>query len=116
MQQGELQDVAIQIFNELDINVEHDDISAIHRLGKPRGSRYPARVIVRFVNRKHADLCFSRKDGLKRLKATLNLNLRFYESLANLNQESLRLCESLQRDGVIHELTRENLGVEFSLT
>ena len=116
VQQGELQDVAIQIFKELDINVEYKDISAIHRLGKPRSSRYPAKVIVLFVNRKHAELCCNRKDRLKGLKSTLKLNLRFYESLATLNQESLRLCESLHKDGLIHEFYLRNGFVKIKTT
>ena len=109
VQQGELQDVAIQIFNELGIHVNGNDISAIHRLGKPRlNARYPTRVIVRFINRKFVDLCFSRKDQLVGLKQTLKMNLRFYESLASLNQEALKISEYLEKEGIIEKFYLRN--------
>ena len=107
MEQGELEDVAIQIFNELDIRVGHEDISAIHRLGKPN-RRYPTRVIVRFVNRKFVDLCLKRQDGLVNLKRTLKMSLRFFESLASLNQESVRICDYLLEDGQIFKYYLRN--------
>ena len=107
VQQGELEDVALGIFKELGIHVYHSDISAIHRLGN-NTSRYPARVIVRFVNRKFADLCFNRRDQLPALKNTLKMNLRFYESLASLNQESLRIANHLVEDGAIKKCFLRN--------
>ena len=107
VQQGELEDVAIQIFQELDISVQHDDISAIHRLGKPN-RRYPTRVIIRFVNRKFVDLCLKRQDRLANLKRTLRMNLRFYESLASLNLESVRICEHLLEEQKISKYFLRN--------
>ena len=107
VQQGELEDVAIQIFQELDIRVGHGDICAIHRLGKPN-RRYPTRVIVRFVNRKFVDLCLKRQDGLVNLRRTLNMNLRFFESLASLNQQSVRFCDFLLGEGKISKYFLRN--------
>lgn len=107
VQQGELEDVALQIFQELGINAQHEDISAIHRLGKPN-RRYPTRVIVRFVNRKFAELCLKRQDKLVNLKRTLKMNLRFFESLATLNQESVRICDYLQEHGMIQKFYLRN--------
>ena len=47
-----LQTEVLNILFHLGIrNVNRKDISACHRLYKPRGSQYPARVIVKFVNR-----------------------------------------------------------------
>ena len=105
--QNELEDVVLNILVELGINVISKDISAIHRLGKPN-SRYPTRVIVRFINRKIVDLCFSRKGQLSTLKNTLKMNLRFYESLASLNQEALKISEKLEKDGLINKFYLRN--------
>ena len=46
---------------------------------------------------------WSRRDRLPDLRHTLHMNLRFYESLANLNQESLRLCNWLKEKNKIHD-------------
>ena len=48
-------------------------------------------------------MCFERKDWLPDLRNTLKMNLRFYESLAQLNQESLKLCTWLFNAGKIHD-------------
>ena len=107
VQQGELEDVTLGIFKELGINIHHSDISAIHRLGG-NTTRYPTRVIVRFVNRKFADLCMNRKDQLPDLKRSLRMNLRFYESLASLNQEALRIANHLVDQGEIRKCFLRN--------
>ena len=36
------------------------------------------------------------------------MNLRFYESLAALNQEAVRICEHLQESGQIHKYFLRN--------
>ena len=103
IKEDQLEPTVINILKKLNITVYDEDISAIHRLGAPRDPRYPSRVIVKFVNRKIANLCFERRDRLPDLRHTLHMNLRFYESLANLNQESLRLCNWLKEKNKIHD-------------
>ena len=108
IQDNQLEETVIDILKNLQIYIQRKDISAIHRLGKPRDTRYPARVIVKFINRKITDLCFERKSWLEELKPTLKMNLRFYESLAQLNQEALRICKWLQENGLIHSYFLRN--------
>ena len=93
----------IDILRSLDIHIAGYDISAVHRLGFSNDPRYPSRVIVKFINRKVAHLCFERRERLPDLRKSLGMNVRFYESLAQLNQESLRLCTWLKSNGQIHD-------------
>ena len=100
---NDLEDTVIEIVNELGWQIRPIDICAVHRLGKPsRNSRYPRRVIVRFVNRKVVNFCMENKKRLGELKGVLRMNLRFYESLCQLNQETLRVCDWLKDEEVIH--------------
>ena len=98
--QNQLEPTVIHIIDQMGLSIHPKDISAIHRLGKPNG-RYPARVIVKFVNRKIANFCFDNKDVLPSLRDELRMNLRIYESLANLNQEALRICTWLKDNNQI---------------
>ena len=103
-----LESTVIDILKKLDITISDSDISAIHRLGVTTNPRYPARVIVKFVNRKIANLCFERRDWLYDLHGPLKMNIRFYESLAQLNQEALRLCQWLFENGHIYDYFLRN--------
>ena len=99
----DLQPTVIDILDKLGIEIVGKDISAIHRLGISKDSRYPARVIVKFINRKILDICHERKDRLPNLQKELGMNIRFFDSLAQQNQESLRLCNWLKGNGLIHD-------------
>ena len=103
IQEDKLEPTVINILQNLKIYVQSTDISAIHRLGVSTNPRYPARVIVKFVNRKITDLCFEKRDRLPDLYKTLKMNIRFFESLAQLNQESLKLCTWLKENGLIYD-------------
>ena len=98
----------IDILKKLEIYISGADISAIHRLGQSKDARYPARVIVKFVNRRIIDLCHQKKEWLPDLHHELKMNIRFYESLAQLNQESLKLCTWLFNAGKIHDYFLRN--------
>ena len=100
---GELEATVLRILQSLKIYIAGYDISAVHRLGFSKDPRYPSRVIVKFINRKVANLCFERKEWLPDLRNSLGMNIRFHESLAQLNQESLRLCTWLKSNGQIHD-------------
>ena len=102
-EEKKLESTVIEILKNLEIYISGADISAIHRLGETKDSKYPARVIVKFVNRKVTNWCFERKDWLPDLRDTLKMNVRFYESLAQLNQESLRLCYWLKENNLIYD-------------
>ncbi len=90
------------------LELRPDDIAACHRLYNPPRSRYPARVIVRFVNRKGVDWCLSHPENLRNVKNALGLNIRFFESLSAKNTESLRVCKMLYDDHHIHKYYTRN--------
>ena len=99
----QLDATVISILSKLQIYISGKDISAIHRLGVTKDIRYPARVIVKFINRKILDMCHERNEWLPDLQQELKMNIRFHESLAQRNQESLRLCKWLKSNGKIHD-------------
>ena len=105
----ELENVTIDILKNLGIYVGVKDISAIHRLGKVSNtSKFPVRVIVRFINRKIVDMCHENKSRLPELKRTMNMDIRFFESLAHLNLESVRICNYLMENNIIHNFFLRN--------
>ena len=98
-----LENTVISVLEKLGIFIEVKDISACHRLGKfQRNSRFPRRVIVKFINRQIVYGALNNREKLWDLRGDLQMNLRFYESLCSLNQEALRICKGLQEEGLIH--------------
>lgn len=51
-----LESKVLELFNLLKVEVSEADIEACHWLRKKPGEKGPARTIVRFVNRKHAEV------------------------------------------------------------
>ena len=101
--QSKLQSKIIEILGLINLEIVPKDITACHQLYTSPGSEYPARVIVRFINRKIVNFCLDNRDDLQQKSFDhLRLNLRVYESLCAKNVESLRLCKSLSREGKIH--------------
>jgi hypothetical protein len=103
--QKNLQDKVLEILGAAGFkDLRPDDIQACHRLHKPRNSRYPARVIVRFLSRKIVDFCLANRERVQRdIKSNTNMNIRIFENLSKKNEESLRLCNWLEEDGSIHD-------------
>ena len=117
--QNQLEQKVIDILSYIGLNIVPKEISACHRLFKPPGSRFPAKVIVRFCNRKVVNYClYYRDDMQQKAYEHLGLNLRFFESLCSKNDESLRICKRLKserkisdyyiRNGFVKVVVREN--------
>ena len=101
--QYKLEEKVISILGLIGLNITRKDISACHQLYKSPGSRFPAKVVVRFVNRKIVNYCLEHRNDLQEMAfQNLHLNLRFYQSLCPKNEESLRICNRLSRDNKIH--------------
>lgn len=105
--QNELESTVINIIQELGFQIGPRDVSACHRLGRGRNG-HPARVIVRFVNRKIVDFCLTNKKRLSELRGVLRMNLRFFESLCARNEETLKLCNKLKDNGDINHFFIRN--------
>ena len=86
----------------------HDDICAVHRLWQPPSSRKPARVIVKFLNRKVVEWALSHKANLANVRQQLGLNLEISESICGMNNESLKICKSLLEEGRITKFYTRN--------
>ena len=99
--QNQLESTVIDILSYSGLNVGPRDISACHRLFKHPRSKFPAKVVVRFCNRKVVNICLEHRDILQQ-KAfkNLRLNLRFYESLCSKNEETLRICNWLRKEQI----------------
>ena len=65
-----LESKVLELFKFLKIEVSKDDIEACHRLRKKPGEKGPARSIVRFVNRKHAEVLLRCNKLLKKSDLT----------------------------------------------
>ena len=106
--QNQLESYVLSILAEVGLDrLDHSDITACHRLGRSNG-QYPAKVIVRFMNRKVVEFCLRHRDRLPTASRNLRLNLRFYESLCAMNEESLRICKWLSEQNVIHHYYLRN--------
>ena len=107
--QRNLQQKVIDILGLIGLEVAPKEIPACHRLYNPPGSEFPAKVIVRFCNRKIVNFCLENRDELQQ-KAydQLRLNLRFLESLCSKNKETLRLCKWLSQQKKIHDYYLRN--------
>lgn len=98
----------IEILRTIGININHYDILACHRLYRHPNSRYPAKTIIRFLNRKIVDFCLENRNRLVECKQILKMNLRFYENLCNANETVLRWCKDLKFNNVIHDFFIRN--------
>ena len=116
--QDKLQQKVLDILDLIGLKLVPDDITACHRLYSPPHSQYPAKVVVRFVNRKIANFCLDHRDDLQQKAYNkLRLNLRFFESVCAKNEESLRICRWLKGENKIHDYYTRNgyvkvVGVE----
>ena len=54
------------------------------------------------------DFCLKNRDRLLELKQFLKMNLRFYESLFAANEETLKECIKLKRNGLVKDYYMRN--------
>ena len=99
--QNSLETTVLHILSEIGLNLTSYEIAACHRLHKNPNSRYPAKTIVRFINRKAVDFCLVNRKKLIDKKDALKMNLRFYESLCPKNEKVASECRRLKRYGLI---------------
>ena len=89
-------------------HITFDDITACHRLWSSPNSREPAKVIVKFVNRKVVEWSLAHPEKLADVKETLGLDLTIEESLCAANVETQKLCKWLKENGHIHHFYTRN--------
>ena len=104
-----LEENVVYILKEMGMtNIQHYDIAACHRLLKNRNSPYPAKTIVKFINRKDAEFCLRNRDRIIEIRNKINMNLRIYESLCSANEKVLADCHRLKHLGFIEEFYIRN--------
>ena len=89
-------------------HLREDDIVACHRLWAPRNSRHPARVIVKFLNRKVVEWCLSHLETLENVSKNMGLTLSLSESICAKNNETSRICKWLVDEGQIYKFFTRN--------
>ena len=105
-----LKETVVDICYKIGLEINDQDIAACHRLPKPRQSRWPPNVIVRFFNRDHVDYCLHNRDRLKIpfVRSSLDMNLRFFENLSSKNAECLRIAKWLMDEELISKYFLRN--------
>ena len=106
--QQELENTVLEIMFHLGFKaLDPTDICAAHRLSSSN-SRQPAKVIVKFVNRKIVEWSLSHPENLAIVKQKMGLNLSMSESLCAKNIESLNICTWLLENDLIHHYYTRN--------
>ena len=79
-----LEEKAVDILNEISVNVSPKDIEACHRVGLPKNSS--KKTIVRFINRKHARKALMSRKNLRK-NSSPNCNVFIDENLSIRSNE-----------------------------
>ena len=101
-----LENTAISMVSNINVNIEENDIKLCHRFGKPDATSKSKKTIVRFVNRKNCNKIFENK---KKLNENNNGKHNFREgtkifvseSLTPMNESIAFNCRKLKRKKII---------------
>ena len=108
--QNELSNTVQTLLNNIEVNVNDGSFETIHRLQKPRDSKQPASVIVRFKNRNDAYYSLKNKKKVKDIDKSEVFGPLFkkpifiHESLCPHYKEILKFCKSRKDAGEIHKV------------
>ena len=98
----------LEILQSIGVKVTHYEVIGCHRLNKSKKSKYPAKTIIRFTNRKVVEFCISNRDRLLEVKNVIKMNLRFHENLCQSNEKVYNWCSELKRYNIIHDFFTRN--------
>ena len=106
-----LEEKAVDILNEISVNVSPTDIEACHRVGV---SKYSSKkTIVRFINRKHTKKALiSRKN--RRKSSSPNCNVFINKNLTVKNNEIAFLGRKLKRSDHLNKIYTRDRTVHIS--
>lgn len=81
-----LEDKVVEMFNKLEgVNLRKSDVEACHRLKQKKGETGPARTIIRFVNRKNAEMLLRKNKELRGMDLSdLGFNAKYMYINCNL--------------------------------
>lgn len=101
--QNKLETTVINIFRSIGLQISSYEIVGCHRLFKSKNSKYPAKTIVRFTNRKAVEFCMLFRKRLIEVKSTIGMNLRFQENLCESNETVLKWSRELKKHNYIYD-------------
>ena len=110
----DLEDEVVEIFNCLNVDVEKNDIEACHRLPPSKKSRNK-KVIVRFTNRKFAEKILKSKKELANMYRHKN-KIFINENLNKHFQKLAWRCRSLKKAMVIHSYKFQNESFQIKVS
>ena len=108
IKQIHLEDTVLNIIASIGLPLSSYEVVGCHRLKKPSNSKFPAKTIIRFTNRKVVEFCIKNRDRLIEMKNELKMNLRFYENLCESNERVFNWCRELQKYDMIDEYYTRN--------
>ena len=116
-----LENTAISMVSNINVNIEENDIKLCHRFGKPDATSKSKKTIVRFVNRKNFNKIFENK---KKLNENNNGKHNFREgtkifvseSLTPMNESIAFNCRKLKRKELIHSCYSRNGIINIKMT
>ena len=105
-----LEKTVIDIISSIGMNVSSYEVVGCHRLYKNNKSKFPAKTIIRFTNRKVVEYCIRNRDLLlnNNNKNRFKMNLRFYENLCESNERVNNWCRELKKYGSLHDYYTRN--------
>ena len=103
IKQNDLELTVIDILRSIGLQISSYEIVGCHRLYKPKNSKYAAKTIVRFINRKATEYCMFYRKRLAEVKSFIGMNLRFQENLCEANEHVLKWSRDLKKYDFIHE-------------
>ena len=109
VKQDKLGEKVQSILNAIDVNVTQEPFQAVHRLSKPKNSKSPPSVIVRFFDRNHAHKTLKNKKNTKNInKNTLGPSFKkpvfIHESLCPHYKDIFKFVKSRQDTGEVHKV------------
>lgn len=119
VEDDDLEDSVIKIAEFIGVNIEHSDIEACHRLPKSKNKSLPKRTIVRFVNRKHAEIMKKLSKNLRNMKDN-QLGFKHGKVYVNdnfcfQNKNIWLRCREAQKAGLIYRYISINGSVSIKL-
>ena len=111
--QSELEPLVLGILRSIGVlNISSYHVCACHRLAIKSNDRYSARTIIKFTNRKVVEFCIENRDRLLEVRP-YNMNLRFFHSLCDANEETLHECKQLMKFGIIEKYYLRNGSIKI---
>ena len=111
--QSELEQLVLNILRSVRVEtISSYEVCACHHLAKKRGDKFSARTVIKFTNRKIVEFCIQNRDRLIEVRP-FNMDLRFYHSLCDANEDILYQSKQLMKYGIINNYYLRNGSIKI---